>query len=87
MPKRESIPNLFFNYSSCVMLMDTDREKEIGLGASYPFEKLQTGECFINAQMASTLKVQTGDVIYNQLNLYQNLMAMIDLYNTNIAIP
>ena len=86
MPKRENIPTLFFNYSSCLMLIDTDREKEIGLGASYNFAKLDVGECFINNQMAESLKVTTGDVIYNQLNLYANLMAMIDLYNTNIAI-
>lgn len=30
------------------MLMDTDREKEIGLGPDYPFSKLEAGQCLVS---------------------------------------
>ena len=36
--------------SGTLILMDTDREKEIGLGPDYPFEPLKAGECIVSSE-------------------------------------
>ena len=33
----------------CLGLIDTDREREIGLGQTYPFQALAAGECLVPA--------------------------------------
>jgi len=33
------------------------------------------------------MKVKEGDYIYHSLNMYQNLVALIDEYNTKVAEP
>lgn len=35
--------------------MDTEREKEIGLGDKYPFEPLEAGECIVPYIFSSDL--------------------------------
>ena len=37
-----------------VLLIDTEREKEIYLGTAYPFPKLGLGECLINEDLAES---------------------------------
>lgn len=34
----------------CVSMIDTDQEKEIGVGVSWPFEKLGPKECIISKE-------------------------------------
>jgi len=33
------------------------------------------------------MNVKKGDYIYHSLNMYQNLVALIDAYNTQVAEP
>ena len=54
---------------SCVMLMDTQREADIGLASRYKFEPLKDGECFIDKKMANGLQVEVGDVIYHKFDV------------------
>ena len=37
------------NQTVCVLLLDTERERQIGLGTDYLFEPLGPGECIVNA--------------------------------------
>jgi hypothetical protein len=67
--------------------MDTQREKDIDLGNRYQFSKMTEGQCFINYQMADSLKVEQNDLFFIKMDMYQNLIALIDLYNSEVAIP
>ena len=61
-----------------LILLDTEREKEIGLGPEYPFEALSDGECIISSEFANRVDLNqwvsiTGDMRYlldNQINYY-----------------
>ena len=48
---------------------------------------MKEGECLINEQMAGPLKVQEGDIIYTKIDMYQNLVALIDKFNDEVADP
>lgn len=48
---------------------------------------MKEGQCLINEQMAESLKVEVGDVIYTRLDMYQNLVALIDKFNEDVAGP
>ena len=61
----------------CLKMIDTKQEKKIDAGVSWPFEKLEKGECII----ASDFKeqgVSVGDKVY--INMY-----WINFWN-NVAI-
>ena len=72
---------------SCLMFMDTQLERDIDLGSRYKFEPMKEGECLINEQMAESLKVLEGDIIYTKIDMYQNLVALIDKFNDEVADP
>ena len=38
------------------MLIDTNRESDIELGRSYPYEKLSEGECLVHKNLLRTFK-------------------------------
>jgi len=59
------------------MLMDTEKEREIGLGTMYKYEAMSEGQCTISKEFADQLKVEVGDVMYVQMYMYQNLYALI----------
>mmetsp|Transcript_34277 Transcript_34277/g.42350 ORF Transcript_34277/g.42350 Transcript_34277/m.42350 type:complete len:127 (+) Transcript_34277:367-747(+) len=44
----------------CLKMIDTEQEKSIDLGVSWPYEKLQKGECIIAVDFASD-GVEVGD--------------------------
>ena len=48
----------------CLMLFDTKREREIGLGSRYDFQPMGPGECMLNEMMAAKLQVSKGDIVY-----------------------
>jgi hypothetical protein len=35
--------------AGCIMLIDTQREKEIKLGTTYPFGPLSAGQCLVSS--------------------------------------
>ena len=58
------------------MAMDTEREKEIGLGPKWPFKALNQGECLAYTKFSSTYDVKAGDEIYFTLSI-ANMMKAI----------
>lgn len=72
---------------SCLMFMDTQLERDIDLGSRYTFDPMKEGMCLINEQMADSLKVVSGDIIYTKVDMYQNLIALIDKFNDEVADP
>lgn len=67
------------------MFLDTLIERKIDLGSRYKFDPMTQGECLINEQMAESLKVEEGDIIYSKMDIYQNLVALIDEFNKDVA--
>ena len=45
----------------CLKFIDTDKEKQIGVGTSWPFEKLAPNECLISNQFQKQYKINVGD--------------------------
>ena len=72
---------------SCMMLLDTDIERSINLGTRYQFAAMNEGECLINVGLAQRMNVEKDDIIYHKINMYQNLIALINNYNRDVAIP
>jgi ABC-type antimicrobial peptide transport system permease subunit len=68
------------------MLMDTDREREISLGITYPFEALKQGECLISQQMAEKLQVGVGENVYSDVSMTLLLNTIIQKYNDESVI-
>ena len=46
-----------------ILLMDTEREEQIGFGPNYPFGKLGTGECIISTIMGGQFGIKIDDHI------------------------
>lgn len=53
-----------------LLSIDTQREKNIGLGRDYPFEPLLENECLISTKMANQLRIEKGDTILLQGDFY-----------------
>lgn len=71
----------------CLMLLDTDRERQIGLGSRYPHKAMKEGECMLNEMMASKLNVAEGDIMFVRMSLWQDLVAIVDMFNKKVAGP
>ncbi len=63
------------------MLINTEREKEIKLGTSYPFEPLQTGFCLLSSYQSVALALNVGDEIQIEMNLTATMNAIMNNYN------
>ena len=48
---------------------------------------MKMGECLINDQMAESLQVEEGDTVFAKMDIYQNLIALIDEFNSDISGP
>ena len=46
-----------------IVFIDTEREKEIGLGPDWPFEPMGESECIINKEIANNYDIKVGDEI------------------------
>ena len=63
-----------------LMLIDTEREKDIELGRSYPYNKLKKGECLvhknliINEKKQFSLSIAVNDFIVNTLLYYYHFL-------------
>jgi hypothetical protein len=87
LPTAEEIASVSrsYKYQSCLMFFDTLMERKIDLGNRYTFDPMTQGECLVDEQLAESLKVEEGDVIYNKMDIYQNLIALIDAYNYDVV--
>ena len=67
-------------YKLYLMLIDTDREKDIELGRAYPFNKLKKGECLVhknlivNDEKSFNLSINVNDFIVNTLLYYYHYL-------------
>ena len=66
------------NNNIYLMLIDTEREKEIELGRSYPYKKLKEGECLVHKslirknQKIFNISLSMDNFITNTLLYYYN---------------
>ena len=51
------------------MLIDTEREKEIGLGKDYPFGKLGPGECVLHSTWKENYGLEVNSTITIDLRI------------------
>lgn len=66
-----SLAQLQYNYSAveyhdemCAIFFDTDRERSISSGLSYPFDRMNEGECIVHQELADSLAVDRGDMFF-----------------------
>ena len=64
-----------------LMLIDTEREKEIYLGVGWPFEPLGLGQCLLAAEVGVLWNVHKNDVVNLTMDLTLQLNAMIGVFN------
>ena len=64
-----------------LIMLDTEREKEIGLGPEYPYDALADGECIISSEFSD--KVEIGDWVKIQFDMRYLMQALIIHYNEN----
>lgn len=68
LPTRDMVYNKddmrLYQLQACLMFMDTQLERDIDLGNRYKFDPMKEGQCLINEQIAESLKVEAGDIIY-----------------------
>jgi len=69
------------------MFIDTQVEKDIELGSRYKFDPMSEAQCLVNQQMADSLNLEEGFIMYVKVDMYQNLIALIDKYNEDVAKP
>ena len=70
------------------MLMDTEREADIGIGQDYPFGKLEAGECIISQGIADLNEVAVGDQLTDvAINLYNLTRTQSVYFNEFVKDP
>lgn len=73
----------FPTQSSCIQMINTAQESNIGIGTNYSFSPLDYGECNINQVYTNKLNVGVGDVLFFDVafsNLFDNLLAAYNSY-------
>jgi len=73
--------NILYSIESCLMFMDTQRERDIASGRRYKFPTLNEGECIIHQQLAASLAAEEGDTVYLRVNMMKNLDRLVKEYN------
>ena len=61
--------------------MDTAREKDINLGADYPFDPLGAGECVVPDRYESSLGLTVGETVKINYEMSQVLQTLARRYN------
>jgi hypothetical protein len=70
----------------CVVGIDSVREREIGVGTSWPFGTLSEGSCLISEQFALKLDFSVGsNFLISMPNAATTLTEIADTYN-NFAV-
>ena len=65
-----------------LVLIDTDRENQIGLGIDYPFEPMNAGECIVPSRFKE-YGFKLGDQLMTKLEHYGDLIRTIAENNYN----
>lgn len=71
------------------MLIDTNREKQIEIGRTYPYEEMGLGECLVNNKWKASMGVAEGDIMYMKVSMPIQMAALVRRYNflTKSSIP
>lgn len=64
-----------------VMLMDTQREKDIYLGTEYPYDTLSSGQCLISSDMEDLMNISENQAIQLYMNITMTVTALMQNYN------
>ena len=68
-----------------LILIDTEREKEIGLGTDWPYKPLGPGQCIISRAFADTIyddyAVGIGDKLNLNVLIYNLTQTQADYFN------
>ena len=70
-----------YNFVGGLELIDTLQERDIKLGTKYEFDPMTEGECYMNKEMTDDMNLAEGDLLYQKIEIFQNLIALIDIYN------
>ena len=62
-------------------VIDTDREKEIGLGPQYPYGPLASGECIISSDYEEFPRIKKNGEIKLQVNLNPLIRTQVKFFN------
>mmetsp|Transcript_18728 Transcript_18728/g.17853 ORF Transcript_18728/g.17853 Transcript_18728/m.17853 type:complete len:82 (+) Transcript_18728:714-959(+) len=71
-------------FKSCLVVFDTQRERDIKLGIAYKFDPLEEGYCNINNQQQKVLTIEEGDFVYMGFRGGKLLNALILNYNNHL---
>ena len=63
------------------MFMDTDREKQIGLGPKWPFDPLGEAECLASSAFESSYSVRKNETIMFHIDIKHLLKTLRHNYN------
>ena len=63
------------------MAIDTEREKQIGLGPKWPFDPLEEGKCLASSTFSSNYNVNKNEKLYFHVNLGRLLKTIVTRYN------
>lgn len=62
--------------------MDTELEREFDIGSrDYKYDTMNEGECFVMKEVADRLMLDVGDVLYQKVYLWENLVAAVNIFN------
>ena len=67
-------------YSTTIELLDSDLEKQMGLGRDYPFGAMEEGECILHEKLAQDLGVQEGDLLLIDIDLNNTMATIAETY-------
>jgi hypothetical protein len=78
---RRNMVDLSSAKTGSLLLIDTQRERDINLAMGYKFDPLKEGECIISRTRASQLLVEPGHAIKLGFNSWKNLLLLANNYN------
>ena len=74
-------------YTATVILMDTERESDIGLGPDYPFDPLGAGECIVSDAYSENFGIGETITFVVHGDLYDLVQVQADFYNCCVDLP
>jgi ABC-type antimicrobial peptide transport system permease subunit len=74
-------------YAANLILIDSNKEKYIELGRSYPYSKLNSDECIIHSQLASIIGITQGQQMWIRLDWKYMLRNILIHHYSNDGFP
>ena len=58
--------------------MSTEKERKIGIGENYPYQKLGKYECVMTRKRANTLGIKAGDLMSLSIPVFDHLVMVYE---------